>query len=127
MPCQVVCVRGDGPVNVEGHDNMRWKAGMPVLVFPLHEWNLGREVDPSTSDKFFIVTILDRDVDEMKVIIERSEIDREQTNPHLREWRFFLDSMPLRIRRRIDATGRCDISMDQIRKHVRHQRSGEAL
>ena len=106
---------------------MRWKAGMPVQVFPFGEWSLGREVDPETSDKFFIVTILDRDVDEMKELLEHGESRDAEPHPHMRSHRFFLDSLPTRHRRKIEATGRCEITLDQVRKHIRHQRTGEAI
>jgi hypothetical protein len=130
MPCQVVCVRRDRlrPVGTMLMDeNMRWKDGMPESVHPISKRNFGRMVNPETSNGFYIITILDRDPEEMKPILEESEDDSEHVFPHRRKWRFHIENMPAGIRRTLRETGRCEVSMDQIRKHIKHQRTEEMI
>lgn len=129
MPCQVICKRGDQWWPIGQDESPRYLDGMLLRVAPITDWSLGREADPETSESrpFYILTVLDADVEQMKAVIEQMEDEREHIGPRRRSWRFNTKSLPANIRRRLVETGRCDVTMDQIRRHVRHSRTGEML
>jgi len=125
MACQVLIKRTDN----RGEDGQAWKRGDPVVVMPeRHIW--GRREDPATSDKFYVVLILDMDVREVERwfldTLEDEEAHEEDPRQlRLRKYRLDIPHMPQEQQGGIEQDGVLEGTMEEIGPHIRNMETGQ--
>lgn len=122
MACEVIVIRGDRP----GPENpMRWSHGHPVVVRPAG-WRWGREELPEAG-KFWIIEVPDADVQDLQPLLESMDTDEEGNPLHIRLWKMHLGDLPQEARAALETHGRVEIRYQDMREHVRNERTHEPL
>lgn len=121
MSCEILFVRNDKP----GSSEFVWKRGDPVLVCPLgHVW--GKEEDPATSNKFFIVTVTGAaaTVEVVKALLDDFPTGPEGEPLRLRRRRLDTTVLPAAVLNQILTTGRLTTTWASLRNFIRNMQTG---
>lgn len=121
MSVEILFVRDDKP----GSDEFTWKRGDPVVVQPAG-WKWGREEDPVTSNKFFIVTVTGAavTVETVKAVLDDFPAGPEGEPLRLRTRRLISTAIPAGVLTQLLTTGRYTTTWSSLRNFIRNMRTG---